>query len=137
MPTEENKAMMRRWFENFGVNMAREAMAEPFAPEFIQHSLDGDRNLEDFISGHMTLLEAFPDFRFTVEDIFSERDKLALRWTLVGTHQGSYQGVPATGKGVRVSGVTIGRVGGDRFVEAWTFYDRLGMLKQLGVTPSK
>lgn len=135
MSTEENKALMRRWFENFGVNMTREAMAEPFAPEFIQHSLDGDRNLEDFVSEHMTLLESFPDFSFTVEDLFSEGDKLALRWTWVGTHQGPYRGVPATGKRVRGSGITIGRVAGDRFVEAWTFHDRLGMMQQLGVAP--
>lgn len=80
-------------------------------------------------------LEAFPNTTFTIRDQIEEGDKVVTRWTATGTHKGSLMGVPATGKDVAVSGVTIDRIDNGKIVEAWSNWDTLGMLQQLGVVP--
>lgn len=71
---------------------------------------------------------AFPDFHFTVGDVIAEDDKVVGRWTLTGTHGGEYKGIPATNKKVKMWGIEIFRVVGDKFVEGWVRNDRLDMM---------
>lgn len=78
---------------------------------------------------------AFPDARFTVEDMLAEGDRVAARLTMRGTHLGPLGGVPATGRPVVVSGMSIERIADGRIIEGWNENDGLGMLGQLGVFP--
>ena len=78
---------------------------------------------------------AFPDARFTVEDMIAEGDRVAARLTMRGTHLGPLNGVPPTGRAVVVSGMSIERVADGRIVEGWNENDALGLLQQLGVLP--
>jgi steroid delta-isomerase-like uncharacterized protein len=78
----------------------------------------------------------FPDLEGTLEDQAAEDDKVVNRYTGQGTHQGEFLGVAPTGKGVELSGVTIHRISGGKIVEAWDFYDGLGLLRQLGAMPT-
>ena len=60
-----------------------------------------------------------------------------VRWTLRGTHDGELRrGIPATGRRVEVSGITISRIREGKLIENWGNYDLLGMLQQLGVLPA-
>jgi predicted ester cyclase len=77
-------------------------------------------------------VQAFPDGRITVDDQIAEGGTVTSRWTLRGTHTGELAGISPTGKQVTISGMTISRTDGDRVVEEWTSWDRLGMLIQLG-----
>ncbi len=75
----------------------------------------------------------FPDLHFIVDEAVSEGDKIAISWTFRGTHQGSLPRLPATGKKVSVSGITIyyfadGKITGHRQI-----VDRLGFFEQLGI----
>lgn len=76
---------------------------------------------------------AFPDFRFEIEDTIEERDRIAVRYTVTGTHRGELFGIPATGKTISIGGISIYQVEGGRLREAWVQYDALGMMRQLGV----
>ncbi len=69
--------------------------------------------------------------------MIAEGDKVVTRHTLTGTHQGEFMGVPATGKGVKVTGMWIHRLAGGKIVEGreWGVWDALGMMQQLGVVP--
>jgi steroid delta-isomerase-like uncharacterized protein len=60
----------------------------------------------------------------------------ASRWTLTGTHQGEFNGIPATGKVVNVSGVSIWKIVDGKNVEEWEIVDTMSMLQQLGVIPA-
>ena len=79
---------------------------------------------------------AFPDIHITIEDQFAEGDKSVVRWTAHGTHQGALQGRSPTGKQVTVTAVSIFRWANGMAEEAWTVYDQLSLLQQLGLMPA-
>jgi steroid delta-isomerase-like uncharacterized protein len=79
---------------------------------------------------------AFPDINIKVEDAFGARDRVVVRWSAVMTHRGDDLGIPATGKSVRISGMSIARIVDKKIVEGWDSWDQLGMLKQIGVYAS-
>jgi steroid delta-isomerase-like uncharacterized protein len=83
-----------------------------------------------------TFRSAFPDLRVTTEDLIAEGDKVVLRWTARGTHEGDLPGVPATGKQATLKGIDILRLADGRIVERWAEYDNLGLLQQLGLAPA-
>jgi predicted ester cyclase len=78
---------------------------------------------------------AFPDMHYTVEDLIAEGDKVVCRWTVRATHQGEFMGVPATGKVVTWTGISITRFAGGKDVEDWESFDMLGLMQQLGAIP--
>ena len=77
---------------------------------------------------------AFPDLQWTIEDLLAEGSKVVVRFTVRGTHRGSVLGFAATGKRVSVTGLTITDWQGGRMVEAWTQWDALGLMQQIGLT---
>jgi steroid delta-isomerase-like uncharacterized protein len=110
---------------------------EIFAPDYVGHvagspDLHGPEGYKQFVSMSLT---DFPDVHITIEDIIAEGDKVAGRWTLTGTHQGEFVGIPPTGVQVTVTGITIHRLFDDKVVEDWIISHTLGMLQQLGVVP--
>jgi steroid delta-isomerase-like uncharacterized protein len=80
-------------------------------------------------------LAAFPDFRVAAEDTMAEGDKVAIRWTVNGTHLGELMGIPATGKKITWTGITIYRFADGEVVEYWWAYDALGMMQQITAPP--
>jgi steroid delta-isomerase-like uncharacterized protein len=78
---------------------------------------------------------AFPDIKRPVEDLVAAGDKVVARWTSFGTHSGEFMGVPATGRFLRTSGITIFRLEDGKIVEEWSESDMLGMLQQVGAIP--
>jgi steroid delta-isomerase-like uncharacterized protein len=78
---------------------------------------------------------AFPDGRFTVENIVAEDDLVAIHWSWCGTHQGEYMGIAATGKQVTETGTTFYRIAGGKISELWGDENALGLLQQIGVVP--
>jgi steroid delta-isomerase-like uncharacterized protein len=83
-----------------------------------------------------TLREAFPDLHFTVDDLIAEGDKMVIRLTARGTHQGRFQGISPTGRSVTVTGIDITLFADGKIVEQWAEMDSLGLLQQLGVLPA-
>jgi steroid delta-isomerase-like uncharacterized protein len=68
--------------------------------------------------------------------VVAQDDQVAVRYTLEGTHQGLFAGVPATGKRVKLSGIAIFRLADGRIAEGWGCADFLGFLQQLGALPA-
>ena len=82
-------------------------------------------------------LTAFPDWHGTVDDIVAEGDTVVNRWTGHGTHLVELMGIPATGKPVTLTGITIFRIADDKIVEEWTEMNQMSLMQQLGVIPSQ
>lgn len=76
---------------------------------------------------------AFPDSKMTNDEVIHSGDRLIVRWTAQGTHKGDLMGISATNRKVKVSGITIYRLRGEKLAEAWTNWDTYGLLTQLGL----
>jgi predicted ester cyclase len=79
---------------------------------------------------------AFPDIHYTLEEVVAEGEKVVVRWTATGTHQGDLMGIAPTGKLVKAPGITIFRFAHGHMVEGRTVWDALAFLQQLGVVPA-
>jgi steroid delta-isomerase-like uncharacterized protein len=81
-------------------------------------------------------LAAFPDIHQTTNDIVAEGELVAIRYTVTGTHKGTYMGVPATGKYGIVTGINVFRVINGKIMQTWRYNDDLGFLQQVGLFPT-
>jgi len=135
--SEENEAVVRRAFGEVAMGDMT-AVDEIIAPEFVRHDLaggpeaHGPDGVKRLIAG---LRAGFPDLQTTIEDIFSDRDRVVVRFTARGTHSGPFMGIAPTGREATWSGVNIYRVSGGRIRETWQLADGLGLLRQLGAAP--
>ena len=93
-------------------------------------------SLAGFTRDLALLRQAFPDARLTIEDILTDGDKLADRYTISGTHAQPFLGIPATGRKIHLAGISIVRIAGGKIGERWAVTDQLGLLRQLGALPA-
>jgi predicted ester cyclase len=98
--------------------------AHGLAPEAL-----GMEGMKAFYGG---LLGGFPDLTIRIEDLVAEGDEVVWRVTAQGTHQGTFFGVPATGKKVAFGAQYTFRIEGGKIVERWSTIDRLSLLVQIG-----
>jgi steroid delta-isomerase-like uncharacterized protein len=82
------------------------------------------------------LRESWPDLRFTVDQLIAEDDLVVARWHSEGTHTGPYLEVPATGRHIKNTGISIFRIRDGKVAESWLEMDTLGILRQLDVVPA-
>lgn len=140
MSLEENKEIALQ-FVNGIVGLCKggdfAAFAEKFVDcDFVSHDpISGDGNLESLEKEIDSLRDGLSGFEVTINDMVAEGDKVVVRQTIQGTHQGEFMGVKPTGKQVRVTEIVIMRLKGGKIVESWVNLDHLGMMQQLGVIP--
>ena len=137
MSTEDNKALMHRFFEEVFNQKNVVAIDEFIAPNHVDHTLPPflpttPEGTKRAISAYLT---AFPDLHITIEDMFAEGDKVVTSFTSRGTQKRAFMGIPPTGKQVAVSSIVIARIAGSKIVEQWGLDDQMGMMQQLGVIP--
>ena len=98
----------------------RELAAEMEGPELYKALASGTR-------------EIFPDVEITIEDMIASGEKVALRWTMTGTHEGSMFSVDPTGRQVELTAIEINHFNEEKLIETWTQSDQLGLMQQLGI----
>jgi steroid delta-isomerase-like uncharacterized protein len=135
--SEENKALVRRWFEEVWNKGRAEAIDEMFDENGIAHGLADDssnpiRGPKNFRPFHTTFREAFPNMNIVIEDMVAEGDKVAARCSVRGKHEGEWMGRAATQAPVDFTGITIVRIDNGKIVEAWNNFDFMTMYKQCG-----
>ena len=134
MSTEENKALVRRFYDEVtnGRNVA--VLDELLAPKFEGFKVEGSdhgQNREVFKHMISMLLNAFPDHYQTIHDWVAENDRVVTRWTVQGTQQGEYLGIVPIGKRVKFSGMDIFHIVDGKIVEVWAEVDMLDVRQQL------
>lgn len=137
--SEENKAIIRRFFEEF-VNKGDESVVDELIAEDIVDRDPQAPNIPPGPKGVKQLFAdrrlAFPDLSVTVEDLVAEGDKVVHRSTVTGTHKGEFMGIPPTGKPISFGSIAIFRIEDGKIVERWGEADVMGMMQQLGVIPT-
>jgi steroid delta-isomerase-like uncharacterized protein len=113
------------------------ALHEVFAPTVIDRDPASDQRPgpEGFIQFFTGFRAAFPDLNVSVEQLVADEDNVAIAYSITGTHQGDFLGVPATGQQIKARGVQIARFENGQIVERWGSSDQLGILQQIGVNP--
>jgi len=131
MSLEENKAIIRRWFE--AENKKDLALLDEFvASDFFDHThhLKGLKEYKQFIA---SIGKGFPDFHETIKDMIAEEDKVWVFFEFKGTHTGEWMGLASTGKKIKASVVEIFRIVDGKVAEEWEVADELDFYKELGV----
>ena len=138
--SEANKEKVRRVLEEaFGQGKV-EVIDEVLHSDFVCYDPNSEsgeiRGAETIKREIEYFRQAFPDFFWRVEDQVAEGDTVVSRYTMGGTHQGEFFGVPATGKRVEITGIQIDRFDeSGKLVEEWPEYDLLGAMQQMGAIP--
>lgn len=129
---EENKAIVMRFYE-LGNQGDMEGIFNLLAPGYVSHYNTGDSSLEQNKEFWPTIWKAFPDIRFTIEHMVAEGDKVAIRETWTGTHNGEFKGIAPTGRKVTMVNAGIIRIADGKFRESWFTLDEFGLMQQLGI----
>ncbi len=129
----ENKAKFQLLYDEILNKGNLDAFEELCAPNFVKHAIppSPDYGIEGSKQSVLMLRKAFPDIKYTVEDMIEDGDKLVARWSAKGTHKGEFMGIPPTGKQVAFTGIEIIRVEDGKAVEEWEELDRAGLMQQL------
>lgn len=132
--TETNKALVRRVFKEI-VNTGTLGIADDlFSPAFVNHGIPVPATgPEAFRMATSLFRTAFPDLVVTLEDVAAEGDKVATRGYFTGTHQGDFNGIPPTGKSVKIDYIDMWRLEDGKAAENWVLMDMIGLMQQLGV----
>ncbi len=131
MSTEENKTVVRRYFEEFHSQRQLNLAEEIISPDLVGPTLTATERLHT----------AFPDYRITIKTQVAEGDAVATVWELRGTHEGEWASptgpIAPTGRPVAFSATTTLRLADGRMAEVLgTNWDHLGLLQQLGALPA-
>ena len=129
--SEQNKTLARRWFEDLFNRGDLDAAEEILSAEFVDHlPREEERGLEE-LKQYVTMYRAaFPDIRDTIDELVAEGEKVVVRLTSRGSHQGEFMGIAPTGRHVRFSRMRLFRIAENKTAESWVNIDQLGLLEQ-------
>lgn len=134
---DDNKAHAAKFYEIWNAHTP-DALDTVIADDYKMHSslpgVNPDREgMKQWVA---TVIAAFPDIHFTIEQQIAEDDLVMTRWSATGTHKGALMGMPATGRKTRVTGISIVRLKNGLSIESWGEWDALGMIKQIEKKPA-
>ena len=134
---EQNKALAKRAFDELLSKGRFEVAEQLYAKDFVNHGIHRDISLEEDQAALRGWHQAFSDLSIVPEKLIAEGDMVAVYWIARGTNTGAGNGLPATGKKVEQSGITIWRIVNGKIKEEWSAFDQLSMMKQLGLLNQK
>ena len=116
-----------------------ELAEELLTPDFIEHEgpPGTPRGPEAVKRSVQWLRSGLDDISYDVEDVFGEGDRVALHVTMHATHAREFMGHAPTGKRFSAKQIHIFRMAGGQIAEHWAARDDLGMVRQLGLTPTR
>ena len=130
---ERNKALVRNFLAELDAGN-RDILREVYSPDLVMHFPGSPpMGIDDLVAMVDTVYTAFPDFTHGIEDILADGEKVIVRMTDVGTHQGEYEGIPPTGKEISFGALAIMEIRNGMVVELWEEIDMLGFMQQLGL----
>jgi steroid delta-isomerase-like uncharacterized protein len=100
----------------------------------VAHGENHDATLEEDMAAKEER-KALPDMKVEVNQILAERDLVAVYWTASGTNTQAGMGFPATGKKIKIDGMTLFRFKAGKICEEWSVWDMLSVMRQAGLLP--
>lgn len=131
----DNKAIVLQFLDSWN-RRDFDSMKQRWAPDLVHHARSGTYGPERVSYLMESFMKAFPDLKFTVENIIADGDFVATRMTARATHQQKFMDLPATGKPITCSVMGLVRLANGLIAEHWNTMDELNLLQQLGLVPS-
>jgi steroid delta-isomerase-like uncharacterized protein len=127
--------LVNRALAHFSDPATRDSYFDLYSPNVVLRGYDGvEPGLESAKGFYQNAIwAAFPDAAVEIEDYLESGDKCVARFVMTGTHRGPFNGVPATGKPIRMPGITIMRFEGSQCVERWSVADFAKVLAQIAI----
>jgi steroid delta-isomerase-like uncharacterized protein len=120
--SEQNKARVREYYERVLNGRDLDAVDQFFADE---------RMVEGVRRGCFAYFNAFPDLHVSLDELIAEGDKVFVRTTMTGTHDGEYKGIPATGRHISSESAEVFRIADGKFAGYWCLSNVAGLMRQL------
>jgi steroid delta-isomerase-like uncharacterized protein len=138
MTTNNQDVVLRLWYQELWDNWNIAVADELLTDDYRLHAPGVSVPLDRETTKHVVAMygNSFPDLKHTVDEVIADDDTLAVRWTVRGTHRGEFQGIPASGKSIKLSGITVHHLVGARVRETWLVYDNIELLQQIGAVPA-
>jgi steroid delta-isomerase-like uncharacterized protein len=132
---EKNKGVARSFFEEVLGQGHLDKYAESHAKDFVAHGENHEYTLEQDLAAAKEERKALPDMTVKVNQILAEQDLVAVYWTSSGTNTQAGMGFPATGKKIKIDGMTLFRFKAGKICEEWSVWDMLSVMRQAGLLP--
>lgn len=135
MSVDDNKALIRRFYEQVWDQGNTDFAYEVFADDYVRHDLrptaalpgpEGQKKIADDFRA------AFPDLRVKIDLVVGGDDYVVGRWTASGTHTGDWAGIVSTGRHATFSAANIFRFENGKVAEIWNHRDDFGLFEQIG-----
>lgn len=135
--SQNNETLIRRWFNEIWNERRPATIYELFAPDGLGH-VEGAEMVgpDPFHQYYKELVTVFPDLRITVDEVISQGEAAAVRWTVDATHEGAGLGTEPTGRIVKFRGMTWVHIHDGKIVEGWDSWNLGELMQQLNSTIS-
>jgi steroid delta-isomerase-like uncharacterized protein len=120
--SQQNKEVVIRYYDQVINGRDLDAVGDYFADE---------RIVEGVRRGCFSYFTAFPDLHVALDEFIAEDDRVFLRSTITGTHDGEYKGIPPTGRHVAAEATEVFRIADGKFVAYWCMTNVAGLMRQL------
>lgn len=121
------------------INTADETLAQQLISPEAKFYVPGQSEPLRGPNGYLTIIgmmrSGFSDIQWTLEEMVSEEDKAAIWFTMRGTHDGTFYGIPPTGKSIKVQAMNFYRLAHNQIIEEYGQPDLLSLLQQIGAVP--
>jgi predicted ester cyclase len=125
--SDENKTLVKQYYETVINGRDLDAVGEFFADE---------RIVEMVRRGCFSYFQSFPDLHVSLDELIAEDDKVFVRSTMTGTHDGEYKGIRATGRHVAAEAAEVYRLADGKFAGYWCLTNVAGLMRQLTEEPA-
>ena len=129
-----NERTIRRFVEQVINNGNFQVLDEVIHPNYVYRSpdplLQGPETLRDLFTAYRS---AFPDLHIEIEELVSAGNKTVISFILSGTHEDDLMGIAATGRLVKVHGMTLSHFDNGKIFEELELLDQLTLFQQLGI----
>jgi predicted ester cyclase len=138
MSSEEHQAIVWRAYDTTFNKKHPAGARDCYSNEYIGHMPHHPEpiGIDELEAEGDDIIAAVPDVAVIFDDVIGAGDRLVVRHTFTGTHQGAWMGIPPTGKKITFSGTDIYRFVNGKVAEEWAQPDIFGVLHQLGVIPA-
>jgi steroid delta-isomerase-like uncharacterized protein len=137
MSTQQNKLIAARFYEEVFNAKKLYLLEQLVSPDFVDHNPEPgqEKGIAGIRKSFAQFLEAFPDMRVEILQLAGDGDRVCARVNMTATHQGTFNGLAATGRRVSVTGIDWLRLKDGKVVERWGVFDMTSMMQQLGAVP--